>query len=109
MSIQFKAEKSLNVSGIKMITIKTNDDEPVFVKTEKCFSFGVRRDTKFGTVSMSLVLDEDSLKTLKNIVKECEAHLGRPLTKKLKGNGGTEQVGNHVFDAQTIEMSEITC
>ena len=83
MSIQFKDEKSLNVSGMKMIPIKTTDDEEVFVKTNKCFSFGVRKDKKFETVSMSLVLDEESLKTLKNIVKQCEDHLGRPLTKKL--------------------------
>ena len=32
---------------------------------------------------MSLVLDDESLKTLKNIAKECEDHLGRLLTKKL--------------------------
>ena len=83
MSIQFKDEKSLNVSGMKMIPIKTTDDEEVFVKTNKCFSFGVRKDKKFETVSMSLVLDEESLKTLKNIVKQCEDHLGHPLTKKL--------------------------
>ena len=83
MSIQFKAEKSLNVAGMKMVPIKTTDDEPVFVKTNKCFSFGVKKDKKFETVSMSLVLDDESLKTLENIVKECGAHLGRPLTKKL--------------------------
>ena len=90
MSIQFKAEKSLNVAGMKMIPIKTNDDEPVFVKTNKCFSFGVKKDKKFEIVSMSLVLDDETLKTLKNIVKECEDHLGRPLTKKLfYGDYGT--------------------
>ena len=83
MSIQFKAEKLLNVSGMKMIPIKTTDDEQVFVKTNNCFSFGVKKDNKFETVSMSLVLDEESLKTLKNIVEQCEDHLGRPLTKKL--------------------------
>ena len=83
MSIQFKAEKSLNVSGMKMIPIKTDDDEQVFLKTNKCFSFGVKKDKKFETVSMSLVLDEESLKTLKNIVEQCEDHLGRSLTKRL--------------------------
>ena len=83
MSIQFKAEKSLNVVGMKMIPIKTANDEQVFVKTNKCFSFGVKKDKKFKTVSMSLALDEETKKTLKNIVKECENHLGRPLTKKL--------------------------
>ena len=83
MSIQFKAEKPLSVSGMKMVPIKTTDDKQVFVKTGKCFSFGVKKDKKFETVSMSLVLDEESLKTLKNIVEECEDHLGRSLTKKL--------------------------
>ena len=83
MSTQFKAEKSLNVAGMKMIPIKTTDDEQVFLKTNKCFSFGVRKDKKFETVSMSLVLDEESLKTLKNIVSQCEDHLGHPLTKRL--------------------------
>ena len=83
MSLQFKAKKSLNVAGMKMIPVKTTDDEQDFVKTNKCFSFGVRKDKKFETVSMSLVLDEETTKTLKNIIDQCENHLGRPLTKKL--------------------------
>ena len=70
MSIQFKTEKSLNVAGMKLIPIKTNDDKQVFVKTNKCFSFGVKKDKKFKTVSMSLVLDEESSKTLKGIVRQ---------------------------------------
>ena len=64
-----------------MIPIKTMNGEPYFVKTNKCFSFGVKRDNKFKTLSMSLKLDDETLKTLKNIVKECEGHLGFPLTK----------------------------
>ena len=32
---------------------------------------------------MSLVLDDETTKTLKNIVRQCENHLGRPLTKRL--------------------------
>ena len=83
MSIQFKTEKSLNVAGMKLILIKTNDDKQVFVKTNKCFSFGVKKDKKFKTVSMSLVLDEESSKTLKDIVRQCEDHLGHPLTKRV--------------------------
>ena len=46
MSIQFKTEKSLNVAGMKLIPIKTNDDKQVFVKTNKCFSFGVKKRQK---------------------------------------------------------------
>ena len=47
------------------------------------FSFGVKRDNKFKTVSMSLKLDEETSEALKIIMKKCEDHLGRPLTKKL--------------------------
>ena len=43
MSIQFKTEKSLNVAGMKLIPIKTNDDKQVFVKTGKYFSFGEKK------------------------------------------------------------------
>lgn len=89
MSIQFKTEKSLPVAGMNVIPIKTNDDKKVFVKTDKCFSYGVKKDKKFKTVSMSLVLDEESLKTLKDIIRQCEGHLGRPLTKRVfYGNDG---------------------
>ena len=83
MSIQFKTEKSLNVAGMKLIPIKTNDDKQVFVKTNKCFSFGVKKDKKFKTVSMSLILDDESSKQLKDIVNQCKSHLGRPLTKRV--------------------------
>ena len=83
MSIPFKTEKSLNVAGMKLIPIKTNDDKQVFVKTNKCFSFGVKKDKEFKTVSMSLVLDEESSKTLKGIVRQCEDHLGHSLTKRV--------------------------
>ena len=32
---------------------------------------------------MSLVLDEESLGTLKDIIRQCEDHLGHPLTKRV--------------------------
>ena len=83
MSIKFKTEKSLPVAGMKLIPIKTNEDKKVSVKTNKCFSFGVKKDKKFKTVSMSLVLDDESLKTLKGITRQCEDHLGRLLTNKV--------------------------
>ena len=80
--IQFESVKSLNVGGMKLIPIKTEDDKQLFVKTDKCFSFGVKKDRKFKTISMSLVLDENTEKTLRNIVDQCESHLNRSLTKK---------------------------
>ena len=68
MSIQFKTEKSLSVAEMKMIPIKTNDDKQVFVKTGKCFSFGVKKDKKFrDVVSMWLILDDETVQTLKNM------------------------------------------
>ena len=58
-AIKFETEKSLNVGGMKMISVKTNEGKQLFVKTDKCFSFGVKKDKRFKTVSMSLVLDEN--------------------------------------------------
>ena len=83
MSIQFEAVKSLSVGNMKMIPMKTEEGKQVFVKTDKCFSFGVKKDKKFKTISMSLSLDENSVKSVEDIVKQCEDHLGRPLTKKV--------------------------
>ena len=83
MSIKFEAVKELNINNMKLIPMKTNDDKQLFVKTGKCFSFGVKKDRKFKTISMSLILDDESSKTLKDIVDQCESHLGRSLTKKL--------------------------
>ena len=83
MSIKFETVKPLDVGGMKMVPIKTDEDKQLFVKTDKCFSFGVKKDKKFKTISMSLVLDQESSKTLKDIVKQCEDHLGHPLTKRV--------------------------
>ena len=66
-----------------MIPIKTNDDKPVFLKTEKCFSFGVKKDERFKTTLMSLKLDDTSTVSLQNIIDQCEPHLGASLSKKV--------------------------
>ena len=86
MSIKFETVKLLNVGGMKMIPIKTGEGKQLFVKTNKCFSFGVKKVKKFKTISLSLVLDEETLKTLKDIVSQCESHLDRPLTKRVRIN-----------------------
>ena len=84
MSLKFESVKPLNVGGMEMIPVKTEDGKRVFVKTGKCFSFGVKKDKKFkNSISMSLVLDTESVKTLEGIVARCEEHLGRPLSKKI--------------------------
>ena len=62
MSLKFETVKSLNVGGMEMIPIKTEDGKRVFVKTGKCFSFGVKKDKKFkNSISMSLVLATESV------------------------------------------------
>ena len=83
MSLKFEAVKSLNVGGMKMIPIKTDEGKQVFVKTDKCFSFGVKKDKRFKTTSMSLKLDDATTASLQNIIGQCEAHLGKPLTKRV--------------------------
>ena len=83
MSIKFETVKELNINNMKLIPIKTNDDKQVFVKTNKCFSFGVKKDKRFKSISMSLVLDEGTTKTLKDIVDQCESHLSHSLTKSI--------------------------
>ena len=72
-----------------MIPIKTDDDKSVFLKTGKCFSFGVKKDKRFKTTSMSLKLDDVSTAILKNIIDQCERHLGSPLSKKVLYNDNT--------------------
>ena len=83
MSLKFEAVKSLNVGGMEMIPIKTNDDEQVFLKTGKCFSFDVKKDKRFKTMSVSLKLDDMTTVSLQSIITECEDHLGKPLTKRV--------------------------
>ena len=51
MSLKFETVKPLNVGGMKMISVKTNEGKQVFVKTDKCFSFGVKKDKRFKTFS----------------------------------------------------------
>ena len=49
--------------------------------TRKCFSFGVKHEKKFKT--MSLKLDDESTVSIESIITECEEHLGKPLTKRV--------------------------
>ena len=92
---------------MKMIPMKTNEGEQVLVKTDKCFSFGVKKDKKFKTVSMSLVLDESSVKVLKDIVSQCEDHSGRPLTKKVF-YGNNDKVTIYPMLKESTKFYEVT-
>ena len=51
------------------------------METEKCFSYGVRRNDKLNTLTMSLILDETTKEKLEEIIPECESKLSLPLSK----------------------------
>ena len=94
MSLKFGEAKDINVGEMQIFPIRTEDDKPLFVTTGKCFSFGVKHEKKFNMTSMSLKLDDASTASLKNILEQCESHLGKPLPKKvfLQRQHGLSQV-----------------
>ena len=83
MSLNFSEPKVLSNLDVKKISVKTNEGNPVRIMTEKCLSFGVRKSDKYNTKTLSMVLDKNSVKELKNIIKNCEEHLGKSLSKIL--------------------------
>ena len=89
MSLKFGEVKNINVGGMQIVPIRTEDDKPLYVTTGKCFSFGVRHEKKFKTTSMSLKLDDESVASLQSVLGQCSEHMGAPLTKKLFYNGNT--------------------
>ena len=60
MSLKFGEVKDINVGGMQIVPIRTEDDKPFYVTTGKCFSFGVKHEKKFKAASMSLKLDDES-------------------------------------------------
>ena len=52
--------------------IKTNDGRSVYVRTEKCHSFDVKKDNRFNTTSMSIVLDENSIEKCEDVIAQCD-------------------------------------
>ena len=83
MNVKFSEPKSINIGGMKKITIKTAEGKPLYVRTEKCHSLGVKKDDRFKTTSMSVVLDEKSIKNFENIIEQCENHLGKSLSSNV--------------------------
>lgn len=83
MSLKFSEPKSINIGGLKKITIRTNEGKPVYVYTEKCHSFGVKKDNRYNTTSMSIVLDENSIQKFEDVIERCEGHLGKCLSFKV--------------------------
>ena len=89
MSLKFGEAKSINVGDIQIVPIRTEEDKPFYVTTNKCFSFGVKHEDKFNTTSMSLKLDDAATTSLQGIIDQCETHLGKPLSKKVFYKGNT--------------------
>lgn len=72
-----------NVGSFRKITIKNEKEKSLFIATGKCFSDGVKKDLRYKSTSMSLVLDDDTVKKFENIIEQCEKHLGKSISKFL--------------------------
>ena len=83
MSLKFGEVKDINVGGMQIVPIRTEDDKPFYVTTGKCFLLGVKHEKKFKTASNSLKLDDESAASLWSVLDQCGEHMGAPLTKKL--------------------------
>ena len=80
--MKFSETKTLK-DDLKKISVKTSDEKPVRITTKKFSSFGVKKSEKFETKTVSMVLDEDSVRELRNVLENCEKHLGKSLSKIL--------------------------
>ena len=58
----------INNPNISKIWITANDDGPLFLETQKCFSYGVRKDEKINSLSMSLILDESTKQKIQEFI-----------------------------------------
>ena len=80
--MKFGEVKKLKAGEMPIIPIRTDDGKPLYLTTGKCFSYGVKHDKEFDTKSMSLKLDDVTVKSLQAILAECGEHVGAPLTKR---------------------------
>ena len=79
---EFSEPTETNIDGLTMINIRQGGKK-LIIPTGKCFSFGVRKDVKFGTVTMSIVLDETTVEVIEKVIFKAEKHLGKRLSKVL--------------------------
>ena len=80
-NLKFSEPASINIGDMKKVTIRKEDGKPLVIPTGKCFSYGVKKDVKYKTTSMSLVLDDVTVRAFEEICSQCEKHLGNPLSK----------------------------
>ena len=79
---EFSEPTETNIDGLTIINIRQGGKK-LIIPTGKCFSSGVRKDVKFGTVGMSIVLDETTVEVIERVISKAEKHLGKPLSKTL--------------------------
>ena len=77
---EFSEPTETNIGGLTMINIRQGGKK-LIIPTGKCPSFGVKKDVKFGTVSMNIVLDETTVGAIEKVISKAEQHLGKPLSK----------------------------
>ena len=74
---EFSEPTETNIDGLTIINIRQGGKK-LIIPTGKCFSSGVRKDVKFGTVGMSIVLDETTVEVIERVISKAEKHLGKP-------------------------------
>ena len=82
-NLKLSESSSINIGGLKKITIRKEDGKPLVIATGKCFFFGVKKDTKYMSGLTSLDLNDVTVRTFETILAQCEKHLGKPLSKLL--------------------------
>ena len=83
LKLEFSEPKPISIANLTKITIRRKDGKSLIIPTGKCFSYGVRKDKKYKTESIALVLDETTAKAFESVLSQCESQLGRPVSKFL--------------------------
>ena len=83
LKLKFSEPTPINIGDLKKFTIRREDGKPLVIPTGKCFSYGVKKDMKFKSVSMSLVLHDVTIQAFESILSQCEERLGNPPSKFL--------------------------
>ena len=68
MEMKFGEVRSINVDDMKVVPIRAVDGKPLYLTTGKCFSFGVKTSSDYGTKSMLLKLDDVTAASLRCIL-----------------------------------------
>ena len=79
---EFSKPATTNIDRLRMIDIRQGGKK-LIIPTGKCFSFGVRKDVKIGTMSVIIVLDETTVGVIEKVISKAEQHLGKSLSKAL--------------------------